>query len=181
MNISSSFVKYIGTIIQTRRRLINQVFNIVVSLQTSIPLQGKFASFQSNPSALYLTLTTNLEYSVESGAFLQALPPSFENSTVLSVENGKYVVIEPPSDKSPIKKTDDLSILYVVLFLLGILVFVKIGYDVQTKKQWCKKRRDQKHIFIDNLKYLSEHNNPIIDDCNNSEDFFCSISDCNDM
>jgi hypothetical protein len=135
---------------------------------------------------------------VDSGAFVKALPPSFANYTVLSVENGKYVVIEPPT---PIKKTDDLSILYVVLFLLGILVFVKIGYDVQTKKQWykksllilqnvskkIKKRRDQKHR-IDNLKYLSEHNNPSqTADCNNNEEelinheeIFCSISDWNE-
>ena len=192
MDISASFIKYIGTIVQSRRRLINQVFNVIVSLQTTIPLQGQYASFQSNPSALYLSLTTSLENSVDSGAFVKALPPSFANSTVLSVENGKYVVIEPAT---AIKKPVDLSILYVVLCLLGILVLVKIGYDVQTKKQWykksvlivqnvskkIKKRRDQQHR-IDKLKYLSEHNIPSHNipshtaDCNNPEEIFCSIS-----
>ena len=93
-------------------------------------------------------------------------------------------------------------------------MFVKIGYDVQTKKQWykksvlivqnvskkIKKRRDQQHR-IDNLKYLSEHNNPSHNnpshnnpshnnpshnnpshtaDCNNHEEIFCSISDWNE-
>ena len=191
MDISASFIKYIGTVVQSRRRLINQVFNVIVSLQTTIPLQGQYASFQSNPSALYLSLTTSLENSVDSGAFVKALPPSFANSTVLSVENGKYAVIEPAT---AIKKTIDLSILYVVLFLLGILVLVKIGYDVQTKKQWykksvlilknvskkIKKRRDQQHR-IDNLKYLSGHNIPShTADCNNHEEIFCSISDWNE-
>ena len=191
MDISASFIKYIGTVVQSRRRLINQVFNVIVSLQTTIPLQGQYASFQSNPSALYLSLTTSLENSVDSGAFVKALPPSFANSTVLSVENGKYVVIEPAT---AIQKTIDLSILYVVMFLLGILVLVKIGYDVQTKKQWykksvlilknvskkIKKRRDQQHR-IDNLKYLSGHNIPShTADCNNHEEIFCSISDWNE-
>jgi hypothetical protein len=144
-----------------------------------------------------MSLTTNLENSVDSGAFVKALPPSFANSTVLSIENGKYVVIEPATS---IKKTTDLSILYVVLFLLGILVFVKIGYDIQTKKQWykksvlilqnvskkIKKRRDQQHR-IDNLKYLSEHNKSSQTGvCNNHKEklidhteIFCSISDWN--
>jgi len=193
MNISASFVKYIGTIVQTRRRLLNKVFNLIVLLQTTIPLEGQFASFKSNPSALYLSLTTNLENSVDSGAFVKSLPPSFANSTILSVENGKYVVISPPV---PIKKTADLSILYIVLFLLGILVFVKIGYDVQTKKKWykksvlilqnvskkIKKRHDQKNR-IDNLKFLSEHNNSsqtfVTEKSIDHEEIFCSITDWN--
>ena len=133
MNISSSFVKYIGTTVQTRRRLINHLYNIIVSLQTTIPLQGQFVR---NPGALYLLLIANLEKSVDSGDFMKALPPSFANSTILSVENEKYVIIEPPTDKA---KTDFNSIIYIVLFLLGILVIVKIAYDVQTQKQWYQK------------------------------------------
>jgi hypothetical protein len=196
MSISSSFVKYTGTIVQTRRRLINHVYNIIVSLQTTIPLQGQFAR---NPNALYLLLIANLEKSVESGDFMKALPPSFANSTILSVENGKYVVIEPPKDKPG---TDVHSIIYIVLFLLGILVIVKIAYDVQTQKQWyrksllflqeeskkLKKRRDRKHrlmyndISIDNLDYLYKFNNQTETteniDCD-PEELFCSISDLN--
>ena len=136
MNISSSFVKYIGTTAQTRRRLINRLYNIIVSLQTTIPLQGQIAK---NPSALYLSLIANLEKSVDSGDFMKALPPSFANSTILSVENGKYVVIEPPTDKPGESKTDFNSIIYIVLFLLGILALVKIAYDIQTQKQWYQK------------------------------------------
>ena len=196
MSISSSFVKYTGTIVQTRRRLINHVYNIIVSLQTTIPLQGQFVH---NPSALYLSLIANLEKSVDLGDFMKALPPSFANSTILSVENGKYVVIEPPMDKPG---TDVHSIIYIVLFLLGILALVKIAYDVQTQKQWyqksllflkekskkIKKRRDQKNrlmyndISIDKLDYLYKFNNQTETteniDCD-PEELFCSISDLN--
>lgn len=211
MNISTSFVKYIGTIVLKRRRLINKYLQLIVSLQTNILLQGQYAGFQSNPSALYFSLTNNLYNYVDSGAFVKALYPSFENYTVLSVKNGKYVLIKPPEYKSAGSKSGDLSILYVVLFLLGILVLVKIGYDVQTKKKWynkslfilqnaytkIKKRRYQKHSFIDNLKYLYERNNPSVtqtgerdqeelfnsitnwDDCD-PEELFCSISDWNE-
>ena len=192
MNISSSFVKYTGTIVQTRRRLINHVYNIIVSLQTTIPLQGQFAK---NPSALYLSLIANLEKSVDLGDFMKALPPSFANSTILSVENGKYVVIEPPMDKPG---TDVHSIIYIVLFLLGILALVKIAYDVQTQKQWyqksllflkekskkIKKRRDQKNrlmyndILPDKLDYLYKYNNTQTDAIEyDPEEIFCSISD----
>jgi hypothetical protein len=166
---------------------------VIVLLQTTVPLEGQFASFQSNPSALYLSLTSNIDKSVVSGAFVKALTPSFANSTILSVENSKYVVIEPVTS---IKKTTDLSILYVVLFLLGILVFVKICYDVQTKKKWykksvlilqnvskkIKKRRDQKHR-IDNFKFLYEHNNTsqtvVTEKSIDHEEIFCSITDWN--
>jgi len=193
MNISSSFVKYIGTMVQTRRRLINHLYNIIVSLQTTIPLQGQFVR---NPGALYLSLIANLEKSVDSGDFMKALPPSFANSTILSVENGKYVIIEPPMDKPG---TDVHSIIYIVLFLLGILALVKIAYDVQTQKQWyqksllflqeeskkIKKRRDRKHrtthndILPDKLDYLYKFNNQTEAIECDPEELFCSISDLN--
>jgi hypothetical protein len=193
MSISSSFVKYTGTIVQTRRRLINHVYNIIVSLQITIPLQGQFVR---NPNALYLSLIANLANSVDSGEFMKALPPSFANSTILSVENGKYVVIEPSADKPG---TDVNSIIYIVLFLLGILALVKIAYDVQTQKQWCrksllflqeeskklKKRRDRKHrlmyndISTENLDYLYKFNNQTDAIECDPEELFCSISDLN--
>lgn len=126
---------------------------------------------------------------------MKALPPSFANSTILSVENGKYVVIEPPMDKPG---TDVHSIIYIVLFLLGILALVKIAYDVQTQKQWyqksllflkekskkIKKRRDQKNrlmyndILPDKLDYLYKYNNTQTDAIEyDPEEIFCSISD----
>jgi len=193
MNISSSFVKYIGTTAQTRRRLINHLYNIIVSLQTTIPLEGQF---DRNPGALYLSLIANLEKSVDSGDFMKALPPSFANSTILSVENGKYVVVEPPTDKPGTSKTDFNSIIYIVLFLIGILVIVKIAYDVETQKQWykkclfflheeSKKRRVQKNrtayndIPTDKLDYLYKNNTqPEAIECD-PEEIFCSISDWN--
>jgi hypothetical protein len=190
MIISSSFVKYIGTTAQKRRRLINHVYNVIVSLQISIPLEGQFVH---NPGALYLSLIANLEKSVDSGNFMKALPPSFANSTILSVENGKYVVVEPPTDKPG---TDVHSIIYIVLFLIGILALVKIAYDVQTQKQWykkcllflqeeSKKRRVQKNrtayndISIDKLDYLYKFNTQTEVIEYDPEEIFCSISDWN--
>jgi hypothetical protein len=156
MNISSSFIKYLGSDIQTRRRLFRYIFelqgfNIQISLQTNIPLQGKFASFINNPSALYSTITTNLVNSVNSGLFQNYLQTAsnslnitnFSNSTILSVETDKYVVIKIPDNNKTYKNnnnnnTDFKSIIYVILFTLGISILLKISYDFQTKKKPCE-------------------------------------------
>jgi hypothetical protein len=151
MNLNSSFVKYLGTQIQTRRRLIQiifkiQGFNIAVSLQTNIPLQGKYSSFANNPNALYSQITTNLVNSVNSGLFtfyLQAESlnlniTTFSNSTLLSVKSDDYV-IQQPTPKGEIRTsnpdTDFKSIIYVILFTIGIAILLKISYNTQTKKE----------------------------------------------
>jgi hypothetical protein len=151
MNLSSSFVKYLGTQIQTRRRLIPiifkiQGFNIAVLLQTNIPLQGKYSSFANNPSALYSQITTNLVNSVNSGLFTSYLQAesfnlnitTFSNSTLLSVKSDDYV-IEKPTPKGEIRTsnpdTDFKSIIYVILFTTGIAILLKISYNTQKKKE----------------------------------------------
>jgi len=153
MNISSSFIKYIGSDIQSRRKLFRYIFelqgfNIQVYLQTNIPLEDKFASFINNPRALYSTITTNLVNSVSSGLFqnyLQAASnalkiTNFANSTILSVQTDNYIIKAPNSNKTykNNNNTDFKSIIYVVLFTIIILTLVKISYDFQTKKKPCE-------------------------------------------
>jgi hypothetical protein len=134
MIINAIFVKYIETV-ETRRRLLTIM---IISLQTTIPLQGYFDSYQSNPSELYSTLTTNLANSVNTGAFIKALPPIFANSTVTSIENSNYVIILPPIDtQHESKKKVDLSIVYIVIFLLALLLTIKIAYDFPKIKKRC--------------------------------------------
>jgi hypothetical protein len=153
MNLNSSFVKYLGSQIQSRRKLFKTIFNlqgfnIAASLQTDIPLQGKYSSFVNNPSALYSEITTNLVNSVNSGLFTSYLQEaslnlnitSFENSNILSVKSDDYVIQNPnPKDEirtsNPETDTTINSIIYIVLFTTGILILVKISYEFQTKKK----------------------------------------------
>jgi hypothetical protein len=151
MNLSSTFVKYLGTQIQTRRRLIQiifkiQGFNIAVSLQTNIPLQGKYSSFVNNPNALYSQITTNLVNSVNSGLFTSYLQAeslnlnitTFSNSTILSVKSDDYVIREPipkGENRTSNPDTDFKSIIYIILFTTGIAILLKISYNTHTKKE----------------------------------------------
>jgi hypothetical protein len=151
MNLSSTFVKYLGTQIQTRRRLIQiifkiQGFNIAVSLQTNIPLQGKYSSFANNPNALYSQITTNLVNSVNSGLFTSYLQAAsfnlnittFSNSTLLSVKSDDYIIEKPTpkgENRTSNPDTDFKSIIYVILFTTGIAILLKISYNTQTKKE----------------------------------------------
>ena len=153
MNISSAFIKYLGSDIQSRRKLFRYIFelqgfNIQISLQTNIPLQDKFASFINNPTTLYSTITTNLINSVNSGLFQNYLQTAsqnlnitnFANSTILSVQTDKYIIKVPDNNKiyKNNNNRDFKSIVYVILFTLGISILVKISYDFQTKKKPCE-------------------------------------------
>jgi hypothetical protein len=144
MLISTIFVKYIETAVETRRRL----FAIMtISLQTSIPLQGYYQSYQVNPGQLYETLTTNLANSVNTGAFKNALPPIFANSTLTSIENSNYIIIHPPTETQvETKEKIDLSIIYIVIFLLGLLIMVKLAYDFPKIKKRCTESEDTDRI-----------------------------------
>lgn len=134
MNISISFIKYIGAILQSRRRLMFfriQGYNLVVSLQITIPVTGSFS-----PQALYSSLTTKMVASVSSGnftQFLKILSPSFTNITILSVENDKYIVITPDTNKKSDEKTDIMSIIYVILFSVGVVAVIKAVYMIRKK------------------------------------------------
>ena len=150
MNLSISFITYKGCEIQTRRSLNSflfflQGYNIVVSLQTNIPLQGKFSSFINNPNTLYSSITTNLINSVNSGVFTSYLQTaslnlnitSFANSTISSVESDEYTILIPKNDKgSNTHKLDINSIIYVILFSGGIIVLLLISYHFKGKEYY---------------------------------------------
>ena len=160
MDISASFVKYIGTSVKARRMLKllffkTQGYNIVVLLQTTIPLSGKFAEYKTNPGRLYSTLTTKILNSVSSGDFaqyLQANSPSFANTTILSVENDNYVIVKPHPKKKEDFKTDFLSIIYVIIFSICLVIIIKIGYMIR-KRLKCQvvNRQIQEPIYSNQI------------------------------
>ena len=140
MNISASFVKYIRTSLQSRRILkqlffTTQGYNIIVLLQTTIPLSVTFAEYKTNPTQLFSALTDKMVSSVNSGDFaqyLQSNSPIFANTTILSVENYNYVIVDPHPKKDDFK-TDVLSIIYVILFSIGVVIIIKIGYMIRKR------------------------------------------------
>jgi len=156
MNISTSFVKYIGTSLQARRILKllffkTQGYNIIVLLQTTIPLSGTFAEYKTNPTQLFSSLTAKISNSVSSGDFaqyLQANSPSFANITILSVENDNYVIVEPRPKKKDDFKTDVLSIIYVILFSICVVIIIKIGYMI---RRCVKSRQIQEPIYSNQI------------------------------
>jgi hypothetical protein len=152
MNISSSFLEYIGSnIIQSQKILkyiiLTQNYNIIVSLQVSIPLQGQYSTFSKNPSILYSLITTNLINSVNTGLFtvyLQAASiafnsTNFANSTILSVQNDNFIIQNPKNhrDNNKIRtsNTDLESILYVILFSSLIIIGFTIYLYFENIKQ----------------------------------------------
>jgi hypothetical protein len=190
MNISTAFVKYIGTRLQARRILHlctsktptksadlsdkgnsyhtlekcedvkllffkTQGYNIIVSLQTTIPLSGTFAEYKTNPTQLFSALTAKMVSSVSSGDFaqyLQANSPSFANTTILSVENDNYIIVEPRPKKKEDFKTDVLSIIYVIIFSFCLVIIIKIGYMIR-KRLKCRvvNRQPQEPIYSNQI------------------------------
>ena len=160
MNISASFVKYIGTSLQARRVLNllffkTQGYNIIVLLQTTIPLSGTFAKYKTNPTQLFSALTAKMVSSVSSGDFaqyLQAKSPSFANTTILSVENDNYVIVEPRPKKKDNFKTDVLSIIYVILFSICVVIIIKIGYMIRKRlKRQVVNRQIQEPFYSNQI------------------------------
>jgi len=190
MNISASFVKYIGTSLQARRILHlctsktptksadlsdkgnsyhalekcegvkllffkTQGYNIVVLLQTTIPLSGIFAEYKTNPTQLFSALTAKMVGSVNSGdysQYLQANSPSFANTTILSVENDNYVIVKPHPKKKDDFKTDFISIIYVIIFSFCLVIIIKIGYMIR-KRLKCQviNRQPQEPIYSNQI------------------------------
>jgi hypothetical protein len=190
MDISASFVKYIGTSLKARRILHlctsktptksadlsdkgnsyhalekcegvkllffkTQGYNIVVLLQTTIPLSGIFTEYKTNPTQLFSALTAKMVGSVSSGDFaqyLQANYPSFANTTILSVENDNYVIVEPRPTKKDNFKTDVLSIIYVILFSICVVIIIKIGYMIRKRvKRRVVNRQTQEPIYSNQI------------------------------
>ena len=123
MNISDSYVEYIGSTIKTRRLSIFRIlgFNIIITLKTTIPLRGKYSL---NPGSLYTTLTTNLINSVNSGLFTSYLLTasnklnisSFINSSITSVQSDNYVIKEPDEHDIKTKNQNIYTTVYIIFF-----------------------------------------------------------------
>jgi hypothetical protein len=76
MNISVTYVTFVSSSIlqsQKNRDIQIQGFNLIATTKTSIPLQGKYSVFVSNPNSLFTTLSTNMINAVSSGVFTNYL------------------------------------------------------------------------------------------------------------
>jgi len=157
MNISASYVEYIGSSIKTRRLSIFKLlgFNIIVSLKTTIPLQGKFSL---NPETLYSMITTNLINSVNSGLFTSYLLTAsnnlnitnFVNSSISSVQNDKYVIQDPNKPNYPDKNNDnDNDDIYIKIYIIFsvLLSLYLILYFVWLRKKYLNNIRRLRNLF----------------------------------
>jgi len=151
MNISDSYVKYVGSTLKTRRLSIFKSlgFNIIVTLKTTIPLQD-----ETDPNALYTTITTNLINSVNSGLFTTYLitasntlgTTSFANVSILSVQNDDYVIKQP--DKLDIKEKETPKIYTTIYIIFGVLLSVYLlMYFLWLRKKYLNNIRRLRNLF----------------------------------
>ena len=151
MNISDSYVKYVGSTLKTRRLSIFKSlgFNIIVTLKTTIPLQD-----ETDPNALYTTITTNLINSVNSGLFTTYLITasntlgitSFANVSILSVQNDDYVIKQP--DKLDIKEKETPKIYTTIYIIFGVLLSVYLlMYFLWLRKKYLNNIRRLRNLF----------------------------------
>ena len=153
MNISASYVEYIGSSLKTARRLSIfkiQGYNIIVTLKTTLPLQG-----QTNPKLLYSTITGNLINSVNSGLFTTYLISasnalgitSFLNSSILSVNIDDYIIKEPNKHYS--KSIEPVYTNYKMIYIiLGVLLSVYlILYFIWFRKRYLNKIQRLRRLF----------------------------------
>lgn len=151
MNISASYIEYIGSTIARRRLIIFRIlgYNLIVTLKTTIPLQEK-----TDPSLLYDTITANLINSVNSGLFTSYLLTasntlgitSFANSSITSVENDAYVIKQP--DKPYIKDNETPKIYTTIYIIFSVLLFVYlIMYFVWLRRKYINKNRQMRSLF----------------------------------
>jgi hypothetical protein len=151
MNISDSYVKYVGSTLKTRRLSIFKSlgFNIIITLKTTIPLQD-----ETDPNALYTTITTNLINSVNSGLFTTYLitasntlgTTSFANVSILSVQNDDYVIKQP--DKLDIKEKETPKIYTTIYIIFGVLLSVYLlMYFLWLRKKYLNNIRRLRNLF----------------------------------
>jgi hypothetical protein len=155
MNISASYVEYIGSALKTRRLTIfkMQGYNIIVTLKTTLPLLG-----QTNPKLLYSTITGNLVNSVNSGLFTTYLIiasnalgiTSFANSSILSVYNDDYIIQEP--DKPYIKGVKNVYTNYKTIYIIfgALLSVYLIFYFIWFRKRYLNKIKRLRNL-VDNM------------------------------
>jgi hypothetical protein len=76
MNISADFVTFVSSSVSIDVK-INVVrllsFTLTATTKTSIPLQGKYSTFISNPTSLYASLSNTINTAVSNGAFTSYL------------------------------------------------------------------------------------------------------------
>jgi hypothetical protein len=156
MNISDSYVEYIGSTLKTRRLSIFRIlgFNIIVTLKTTIPLQS-----QRDPSSLYKILTTNLINSVNSGLFTSYLITasntlgitSFANSSISSVQNDDYEIKEPSKPPHIKEKENENETTYnynIIYIIFSVLLSVYLLlYFVWLRKKYLNKNRQLRSLF----------------------------------
>ena len=156
MNISDSYVEYIGSTLKTRRLSIFRIlgFNIIVTLKTTIPLQS-----QRDPSSLYKILTTNLINSVNSGLFTSYLITAsntlgintFANVSILSVQNDDYVIKEPSKPPHIKEKENENETTYnynIIYIIFSVLLSVYLLlYFVWLRKKYLNKNRQLRSLF----------------------------------
>ena len=151
MNITASYVEYVGSTIARRRLIIFKIlgYNLIVTLKTTIPLQDEI-----DPSLLYTTLTTNLINSVKTGSFTTYLLTvsnilgitTFTNSSITSVENDAYVIKQP--DKHYIKDNENPQIYTTIYIIFSVLLFVYlIMYFVWLRRKYINKNRQLRSLF----------------------------------
>ena len=153
MNISETYVEYIGSTLKTRRLSIFKIlgYNIIVTLKTTIPLQS-----QRDPSSLYATIIKNLINSVNSGLFTTYLITasntlginSFANSSITSVENDDYVINEPYKPDIKQKEKETLKIYTTIYIIFGVLLSVYlIMYFVWLRKKYLNNVTRLRNLF----------------------------------
>ena len=153
MNISESYIEYIGSTLKTRRLSIFRIlgYNIIVTLKTTIPLQS-----QRDPSSLYADLTSNLINSVNSGLFTSYLMTasntlgitSFANSSISSVQNDDYVIKEPYKPRIKGNENETFYNYNIIYIIFGVLLSVYLLlYFVWLRKKYLNKNRQLRSLF----------------------------------
>jgi hypothetical protein len=153
MNISDTYVEYIGSTLKTRRLSIFRIlgYNIIVTLKTTIPLQN-----QRVPSSLYEILTANLINSVNSGLFTSYLITasnslgitSFANSSITSVQNNDYVIKEPYKPYIKEAENETSKIYSTVYIIFGVLLSVYLlMYFLWIRKKYLNNIRRLRNLF----------------------------------
>ena len=153
MNISDTYVEYIGSTLKTRRLSIFKIlgYNIIVTLKTTIPLQS-----QRDPSSLYEILTTNLINSVNSGLFTTYLITasntlgitSFSNSSINSVQNDDYIIKEPYKPDIKENENETFYNYNIIYIIFGVLLSVYLLlYFVWLRKKYLNNIRRLRNLF----------------------------------
>ena len=76
MNISADFVTFVSSSVSKDIKIGNiklLSFNLIATTKTSIPLQGKYSTFISNPTSLYTSLSNTMNDAVSNGIFTSYL------------------------------------------------------------------------------------------------------------